>query len=334
MAIQAKANTIKKPNSRKGGNRAKNGPNKTVKPKKYKASIFSDVELPKEFIETVLAIESEINIPLLLMIQNPGNHFSTINRLVYEVIKTSKNSISTQCALLIDSPGGGANDAYKIARLFQRRCDDFTIIIPKYAKSAATLLALGANQIIMARDAEIGPLDVQILDFEKEEPGAALDAVQSLERINAFSMSSIDSLMNLLIPRTGKKVETLLPFVLKYSVEFIKPLLEKIDTVQYTKLSRLLKVAEEYAVRLMKPKYGWEKSKRIARQLVEKYPAHDFVIDRNEAAAYENISNNEFFGLGLNLSKPNDIIDDLLDKLDPYLDQLTVIGRIEEDLNE
>jgi len=334
MVIKAKANTIKPPNSRKGGNRAKNVSKRVVKPKKYKASIYSDIEMPKEFIETVLAIESEIKMPLLLMIQNPGNKCSYINKLVYEAIKTSKNITKKPCALLIDSSGGDADSAYKIARLFQRRCDAFTIIIPKYAKSAATLLALGADEIIMAKDAEIGPLDVQILDYEKEEAGAALDAVQSLERINAFSMSSIDSLMSLLMGRTGKKIETLLPLVLKYSVEFVKPLLEKIDTVQYTKLSRSLKVAEEYAVRLMKKKYGWETSKEIARQLVEKYPAHSFVIDRNEATTREKVSDNEIFGLGLNLLKQNDIIDNLLDKLAPFLDHITVIGRIEEDKNE
>src|SRR3954467_14174828 len=64
---------------------------------------------------------------------------------------------------------------------------------------------------------------------------------------------------------------------------FLRPLLEKIDTLDYTRKSRELKVAEEYAIRLMRPTYKAVKAKRVARQLVEKYPTHGFVIDSYEA---------------------------------------------------
>jgi hypothetical protein len=141
---------------------------------------------------------------------------------------------------------------------------------------------------------------------------------------------TIDNAMKLLLPRTGKKMDTLMPLILKYSTDFIRPLLEKIDMVDYTKKSRELKVAEEYAARLMKKKYSWVKAQRVARQLVEKYPTHGFVIDQNEAESYDVFAPGEWFGLGLNIRKASEEIETLFDRLTPFLDSLTVIGRLKE----
>jgi ClpP class serine protease len=62
--------------------------------------------------------------------------------------------------LLLHSPGGHINWAYKIVRLFQKRTDEFFTIVPLYAKSAATLIAIGGKQIIMGSEGKLGPLDV------------------------------------------------------------------------------------------------------------------------------------------------------------------------------
>ncbi len=59
-----------------------------------------------------------------------------------------------------------------------------------------------------------------------------------------------------------------------------------LDAVHYTQMSRALKVAEEYAVRLLQANYPAEKARGIARHLVEKYPEHEFVIDADEAASF------------------------------------------------
>src|SRR5690606_23447016 len=70
-------------------------------------------------------------------------------------------------SVLIESPGGDAAAAYRIARLLQAHCKWFKVIVPRFAKSAATILALGAEKIWMGRLGELGPIDAQILDFER-----------------------------------------------------------------------------------------------------------------------------------------------------------------------
>lgn len=304
----------------------------------YYASIYPGKEEPVDpaIASLVKKLEKLLEIPVWLLIQDTTNNRQDFGDIDYAVLsafrKCCKNiEFKKPVALLIDSPGGNAHCAYQIVRLFQRRANRFTVIVPRYAKSAATLMALAASDLVMGRDAELGPLDVQMFDPEKEEMGSALNAVQSLERLNAFSMAAIDQLMPLLLRRTGRKVDTILPLVLDYVVNFVKPLSEKIDAVDYTKKSRELKVAEQYAMRLMKKEYGWAKAGDAARALVEKFPTHGFVIDRDEAASLESMTPGEkdFFGLGLRI-KNRDDVDDVLDELVPLLDDTILIGQLRE----
>lgn len=304
-------------------------------PKRYYASMHPGpaVEMNEGFVSLVKRLESALEIPIWLLIQdgNSRDAFGDIDLSVFMGFRNACGEIEANkpVGLLIDSPGGNAHFAYQVARFFQRRASQLIVIVPRYAKSAATLMALGASELIMGKDAELGPLDVQMLDPEREEYGSALNAVQSLERLNAFSMAAIDQLMPLLIRRTGRKTDTLLPLVLNYVVSFVEPLLQKIDAVDYTKKSRELKVAEQYAVRLMKPKYQWSRATDVARALVEKFPTHGFVIDRDEATAYET-SGEAQFGLGLNIKTPTKDVESILNELVPVLDGQTVVGRLKE----
>jgi ClpP class serine protease len=65
-------------------------------------------------------------------------------------------------SLLIHSPGGDGTVVEKFVSLCRAQCKHFRVIIPNEAKSAATLIALGADQIIMGPPSELGPIDAQI----------------------------------------------------------------------------------------------------------------------------------------------------------------------------
>jgi Serine dehydrogenase proteinase len=208
---------------------------KSAAPKKYFASIYpgESETVSAEFAELVLRLELELKMPIWLLVQNGKGAWSEISTVIYRAFRADSHEIQREqpVALLVDSPGGDAHQAFRIARIFQRRSSAFTVLVPQFAKSAATLMALGATKLIMCEDAELGPLDVQLLDFEREDFGSALDAVQSLERLNAFALTAVDQTMQLLMVRTRKRADTILPHVLTYVTEFVRPLLEKIDTV-------------------------------------------------------------------------------------------------------
>jgi hypothetical protein len=297
---------------------------------RYAASLYCGPEpLPRDFVRLVRALERELEMPIWLLIQQDEGDFGDINAAVHKAFDQAKNEIERNkpVGLLLHSPGGFAEEGYKIVRLFQRRTDNFKTIVPLYAKSAATMMALGGREIIMGHEAELGPLDVQMMDSEDDHYESALNAVQSLERLNSYALTALDQAMALFYMRTRKKPDALLPLALQYATSMIGPLVGKIDSVALTKKSRALKVAEDYALRLMKEAgYPLASAKRIASILVERYSTHGFVIDRTEAKASER----EPFGLGLRIAEPKESVQILFDGLQTYLDSLTVIGKVVE----
>lgn len=71
-------------------------------------------------------------------------------------------------------------------------------------------------------------------------------------------------------------------------------------------------------------------AKRIASHLVEKYSTHGFVIDAQECEEIEEITPGEWFGLGLKVAEVPPETEKTLRSLAPFLDRLTVIGRLQE----
>lgn len=66
--------------------------------------------------------------------------------------------------LIIDSGGGDIDSAYKILKMLKCHAKQVNVIVPFFCKSAASLLALGADELIMCRGGELGPLDPQVRD--------------------------------------------------------------------------------------------------------------------------------------------------------------------------
>ncbi len=63
--------------------------------------------------------------------------------------------------LLLDSPGGDGETAVRLVRSAQERCRRLVVVVPGQAKSAATLLAMGAHEILMGPTSDLGPVDPQ-----------------------------------------------------------------------------------------------------------------------------------------------------------------------------
>jgi ATP-dependent protease ClpP protease subunit len=64
--------------------------------------------------------------------------------------------------LVLHSPGGDGTVVEKFVALCRTHCKRFRVVIPTEAKSAATLIALGADEIVMGPPSEIGPIDAQV----------------------------------------------------------------------------------------------------------------------------------------------------------------------------
>jgi ATP-dependent protease ClpP protease subunit len=67
--------------------------------------------------------------------------------------------------LMLHTPGGDVDAAEKLISLVRSKIGEqgqLRIIVPDFAKSAGTLMALGANSILMSDSSELGPIDPQV----------------------------------------------------------------------------------------------------------------------------------------------------------------------------
>jgi hypothetical protein len=62
-------------------------------------------------------------------------------------------------SLLLYTRGGNTLGAWSLVNLIRQFCDEFEVIIPAKAQSAGTLISLGANTIVMTKQATLGPID-------------------------------------------------------------------------------------------------------------------------------------------------------------------------------
>lgn len=74
--------------------------------------------------------------------------------------------------LLIVSEGGDPTVAWRIVSLIREQVRSFNVLIPQAAYSAATLIALGADEIVMHPHGNLGPTDPQISGPSKDGTGS------------------------------------------------------------------------------------------------------------------------------------------------------------------
>lgn len=109
--------------------------------------------------------------------------------------------------LLLETPGGDGEAAIRLIRQLQSRCSRLTVVVPHQAKSAGTLLVLGAHQIVTGSTSDLGPIDPQmwltnygrmpakaiIAAFEHAETAAATgDQIAEFHALTLANRSAID----------------------------------------------------------------------------------------------------------------------------------------------
>jgi hypothetical protein len=160
--------------------------------------------------------------------------------------------------LFILSRGGEGEAAYQISKLCKSYAHQkFIVVVPRHAKSAATLIALGADEIHMGPLSQLGPIDPQIGGLP------ALGVSQALKTIASVSE---------LYPKSAEMFARYLRMALT------------VEQIGYC--DRISASAVQYAERLLstKPQLA-KRAPAIAQQLVHEYKDHNFVIDFAEAQA-------------------------------------------------
>jgi hypothetical protein len=188
----------------------------------------------------------------------------------------------------LESPGGDAHAAYKLILLLRAYAKIIRVVVPDYAKSAATLIALGADEIYMNPWAELGPLDVQVAYEPEGITISALDMANAVEHFAKTAVGMVLSGGGAIVRVTGLSRRDTLNGVLSFVSSFMAPMITKIDPFIVHRSASELRVAVEYGGRLLKFRAGKSASTPDAPQhLVEHFPTHGFVIGLHEVHEME-----------------------------------------------
>lgn len=81
---------------------------------------------------------------------------------VHGLMETCYEVKEGELDLIIHSPGGSADAAEQMIEYLRTQFGYIRAIVPMQAKSAATMMALGCDEILLGEHSELGPIDPQI----------------------------------------------------------------------------------------------------------------------------------------------------------------------------
>jgi hypothetical protein len=168
--------------------------------------------------------------------------------------------------VILESSGGEIDAAYNIALLLRRYAkDELNIIIPRWAKSAATVIACAGNVLLLTPVAELGPVDPQITMYNPLE-----------ERLEEFSPLDIDSTLDLIRDEFNEG-----------NKDLAQGLLARLQfPLTLGGIKKSLEVGTNYITRLLSTRMlrgETEQAKKAANCLVHQYSNHGFCIEVDEA---------------------------------------------------
>lgn len=192
--------------------------------------------------------------------------------------------------LILYTLGGNTLAAWNLVNMLRMFCDELEIIVPNKARSAGTLMCLGADKIVMTKQATLGPIDPSVNGpLNPQIPGAAPDARAPV------SVEAIKGYIEMAKSDFGIKDGGDMAKVLTELSEKVHPL---VLGAIYRSRSQIQFLARELLKTQVKDD---KKTKKIIDFLCSESGSHDYTINRREAKA-----------LGLNVEIPSQDFYELL----------------------
>lgn len=191
--------------------------------------------------------------------------------------------------VVIKSKGGNAYDAVRVIRHLRTRFKTLIGIVPDYAYSAATLMLLGMDKILVSPEGFIGPIDKPQEHTDSGEAISALDVTNSINNIaslvSAHAITFYRDIRRDNIESIPKK--DALDVAWNTALKLSLPLVAKMDPILLQKAYRDLQIGLSYGLDLLSD--GMFKNSpysrrvfHIANTLVNDFPSHGYNIFREE----------------------------------------------------
>jgi len=178
--------------------------------------------------------------------------------------------------LLLYSAGGDTMAPWRLVSMIREYCHKFSVLVPYKAHSAATMIALGADEIVMSDLSELSPIDPSTANiFNPQDPNNAQAKIP-------ISVEDVMAYFDLAKNKIGIKDEKELTEIFKKFIE-ANPQIHPLALGNVNRVHNLIRIL---AIRLLKshrePMSDGE-TNRIVDFLTEKLYSHQYLIGRKEA---------------------------------------------------
>ena len=194
--------------------------------------------------------------------------------LLHEHILALNSSDRKKLDIFLYSRGGTSDVPWSVVSMLREYCKEgaLSVLIPYRAHSAATLIALGADEIVMTKKAELGPIDITIQSgpYNPKDDNSSQRFPISVEDVMGYFA---------LLEKIGceRPPEKLRGF--EQLTQYIHPL-------ALGNVNRLLEQTELVALRLLGTRaepFSEEKNRDIVKRLSSEIYSHLHTISRTEA---------------------------------------------------
>ena len=178
--------------------------------------------------------------------------------------------------LFIYSNGGDTMVPWRLVSMIREHCDKFSVLIPYKAHSAATMIALGADEIVMTDLSELSPIDPSAANIFNP-----VDPANPQSRI-PISVEDVMAYFDLAKNKFGIKNEENLSRIFAKFVE-ANPQIHPLALGNINRIHNLIRALAKRLLKSHKVKLEEENIERIVDYFTEKLYSHQYVVGRKEA---------------------------------------------------
>ncbi len=178
--------------------------------------------------------------------------------------------------LFIYSNGGDTMVPWRLVSMIREHCDKFSVLIPYKAHSAATMIALGADEIVMSDLSELSPIDPSAANIFNP-----VDPANPQSRI-PISVEDVMAYFDLAKNKFGIKNEEDLSRIFAKFVE-ANPQIHPLALGNINRIHNLIRVLAKRLLKSHKVKLEEENIERVVDSFTEKLCSHQYVVGRKEA---------------------------------------------------
>ena len=217
-----------------------------------------------------------------------GDIIPVISRQLRTIGKTSNID------LFLYSTGGDTMVPWRLVSMIREYCDKFSVLIPYKAHSAATMISLGADEIVMTDLSEISPIDPSTANvFNPQDP-------QNPQNRIPISVEDVMAYFDLAKNKFGIKNDEDLAKIFNKFVES-NPQIHPLALGNVNRTHNLIRILAKRLLKSHKSPMREEEIEKIVDYFTEKLYSHQYFIGRKEAK--EDLGLRTVVNADVNLSK-------------------------------